>query len=163
MRVAGIDASTNKTGVAIMCDGVLEEYKLIDMHSETDTSIRIQKMMYEICSFLEWVDDLDAVIMEKSVLKTNIDTVQKLSNLSGGVMLYCYSRKLKWTNPTPSQWRAKIGMAQSNKIKRPALKRMAIDAVSKEYGIDVCDDVAEAILLARSAFDLPHIDVSVEK
>ena len=44
----------------------------------------------------------------------------------------------------------------SNKQKR----KEAICAVKQEYDLDVNDDVAESILLARSAFDLPKIDVS---
>ena len=36
----------------------------------------------------------------------------------------------------------------------------AILAVKNEYGINVNDDVAESILIARSAFNLPKIEIS---
>ena len=51
---------------------------------------------------------------------------------------------------------------QSKKVKREVLKAEAILAVKKEYGLDVNDDIAEAILLTRSAFDLPKIELSDE-
>ena len=67
-----------------------------------------------------------------------------------------------FNHPFPSEWRAKIGIEQSKKIKRETLKEEAILAVKNEYGINVNDDVAEAILIARSAFDLPKVNVSDE-
>jgi hypothetical protein len=42
-------------------------------------------------------------------------------------------------------------------VKREVLKAEAIAAVKQEYGIDVTDDEAESILIARSGFGLPKI------
>lgn len=159
MRIAGIDGSTNNTGVAIMKDGRLEFYTLIDLHKEKDAMKRIRQMLLKISEILDRYD-LDAVYMEKSVLKNNVDTVQKLANLAGGIMFYCASNGIEFHHPLPPEWRARIGIRQSSKIKREELKEEAIYAVKKEYGIDVNDDIAEAILIARSGFDLPKIDIS---
>lgn len=159
MVVAGIDGSTNSTGLSIMENGELKLYTLIDLHKEKDAMRRIQKMLLKICEILDQYD-IDAIYMEKSVLRSNVDTVQKLANLAGGIMLYCAKNNIKFNHPLPSEWRARIGIKQSNKIKREILKEEAILAVKNEYGIDVNDDVAEAILIARSAFDLPKINIS---
>lgn len=162
MRIAGIDGSTKNTGVSIMQDGELEFYTLIDFHKEKDAMLRIQNMWIEICKVLDQYD-IDAVYMEKSIDKKNIDTLQKLSYLAGGMMFYCVQRGIKFINPFPAEWRAKIGIIQSNKIKRDMLKAEAIIAVKKEYGIDVGDDVAESALIARSAFDLPPIEFTEDE
>lgn len=160
MWVAGIDASTNKSGVAIMCDGILEYYTLIDLHKEKDAMKRIRMMMQKICEVLS-VYRLDKVYIEKSICKGgNVDTTKKLSYLSGGIMLYCAQNDIEFVNPLPSEWRRKIGLNQSSKIKRDELKEEAILTVKKEYGINVGDDESEAILIARSAFDLPCISIS---
>lgn len=159
MVVAGIDGSTNSSGLCIMKDGELKFRTLIDLHKEKNAMKRIQNMLLKICEILDQYD-VDAVYMEKSVLKTNVDTVQKLANLAGGIMLYCAKNNIEFNHPLPSEWRAKIGIKQSNKIKREVLKEEAILAVKNEYGINVNDDVAEAILIARSAFDLPKINIS---
>ena len=160
VRVAGIDASTNKSGVSIMCDGALEYYILIDLHKEKDVMKRISMMMVKICEIINEYD-VDQIYMEKSICKGgNVDTTQKLSFLMGGIMLYCAQNKIEFINPLPSEWRKKIGLCQSSKVKRDELKEEAICAVKQEYDLDVNDDVAESILLARSAFDLPKIDVS---
>lgn len=159
MLVCGIDGSTTSTGVSIMRDGKLEFYKLIDLHKEKDAMKRIQKMLLQICEILGRYE-LDAVYMEKSILKSNVDTVQKLANLAGGIMLYCAQNGIEFNHPLPPEWRKKIGIKQSSKIKREVLKEQAILAVKNEYGINVNDDIAESVLIARSAFDLPRIEVS---
>ena len=159
MRVVGIDASTNMSGIAVMRDGVLEHYTLIDLHKEKDAMKRIPMMMIKICEVLDKYN-IDAIHMEKSILKSNTDALQKLSNLAGAIMFYCAKNEIEFVNPFPSEWRKKIGITQSSKVKREVLKQEAIYAVKMEYELDVNDDIAEAILLARSAFNLPKLNVS---
>lgn len=162
MLIAGIDGSTKNTGVSIMRDGKLEFYTLIDFHKEKDAIKRIQNMWIEISKILDTYKP-DSVYMEKSIDKKNIDTLQKLSYLAGGVMFYCTQNNIEFVNPFPSEWRAKIGIKQSNKIKRDVLKAEAILAVKKEYGIDVNDDIAESILICRSAFDIPEVEITEDE
>ena len=162
MVVAGIDASTNKTGICIFKDGEYVTHTLIDCHKEKDAMKRIPMMANQICEYLNGFDDVDLIIMERSVLRSNIDTVQKLSNLAGAVMLYAYQNDIKFENPVPSSWRKKIGLEQSKNVKREVLKLEAIKAVRQEYGMDLSDDEAESLLLARSGFDLPKIEIRAE-
>ena len=159
MVVAGIDGSPNSTGLSIIENGKLKFYTLIDLRKEKDAMKRIQNMLLKICEILDQYD-IDAVYMEKSVLRSNVDTVQKLANLAGGIMLYCAKNNIEFNHPLPSEWRARIGIKQSNKIKREVLKEEAVLAVKNEYGIDVNDDISESILIARSAFNLPKINIS---
>lgn len=162
MKVVGIDGSTNKTGIAVFEDGKYITHTLIDCHKITDAYERIPKMAIEIYKYLDGVDNIDAIIMEKSVLKTNVAAVQKLSNLAGAIMVYAYQKGIKFEHPIPTEWRKKIGLQQSPKIKRDVLKAEAILAVKQEYGLDVTDDEGESILLARSGFDLPKITITEE-
>lgn len=162
MKIIGIDASTNKTGICTFCDGKYITHTLIDCHKEKDVTKRIPMMSNKICEYLDSIDNVDVIIMEKSVLRSNVDTVQKLSAIAGAVMLYAYQHNIKFENPVPSEWRKKIGLEQSKNVKREVLKLEAIKAVQQEYGIEVTDDEAESILLARSGFDLPKINIRVE-
>ena len=159
MIIAGIDASTNCTGIAIFCDGTYITHTLIDLHKIKDPDVRIPKMMQEICKYLDGYQ-VDKIIMEKSMLKTNIDTVQKLSNLAGAVMFYAVSRGIEFKHLYPSEWRKVVGLRQSSKIKREVLKAEAIAAVKQEYNMELTDDESEAILLARSGFNLPKIVIN---
>ena len=95
--------------------------------------------------------------------RQNVDTVQKLSNIAGAVMLYAAQHDIEFENPVPSVWRKRIGLQQSNKIKRTALKLEAVQAVKQEYDMNVTDDEAESILIARSGYKLPTIEVKADE
>lgn len=162
MIVAGIDASTTATGVCIMQDGELIYRTLIAISSgkEKDAEKRIKMMLIKMCDILNQYD-IDAVYMEKAICKGgNVDVTIKLAYLSGGMYLYCAQNGIEFHNPLPSEWRKRIGISQGRGVKRETQKEEAIFAVKREYGINVNDDVAESILIARSAFDLPKIEVS---
>lgn len=161
MRIAGIDASSNKTGIAIFCDGEYVEHTFIDLHLIKDPDKRIPKMMVEICKYIK-KHSVNKIIMEKSMMKNNIDTVQKLSNIAGAVMLYAATKGIEFQHVYPSEWRKTVGLQQSTQIKREVLKEEAVQAVKQEYGMDVTDDEAEALLIARSGFDLPKIEIEVD-
>lgn len=156
MKVIGIDASTNKTGIAIFQDTKYVEHTLIDLHKIKDAGERIPKMMLAICNYLD-KHKADKIIMEESVMTTNISTVKMLASLAGAVMYYAASHDIEFELTLPTHWRKKIGLSQSNKIKREILKAEAMAAVKQEYGMDLTDDECESILIARSGFDLPKI------
>ena len=156
MRIVGVDASTNYTGIAVFEDGKYITHTLIDLHKITDSSLRIKKMMQAICLYIS-EQKPDRIIMEESVMTTNVAAVKMLSNLAGAVMYYALSNNIDFQLILPTAWRKKIGLSQSSKIKREVLKAEAIAAVKQEYGMDVTDDEAEATLIARSGFDLPKI------
>lgn len=162
MIVAGIDASTTATGVAIMQGGELLYYELIaiDSKKEKDAYKRIKEMLTRICAILNQYK-IDKVYMEKAICKGgNVDITIKLAYLSGGMSLYCIQKDIEFNNPLPSEWRKVVGIPNGRGVVRSTQKAMAIQAVKDEYGIDVGDDVAEAICLARSAFKLPKFNIA---
>ena len=161
MVVAGIDASTTATGVAIMNDGELLYYELIaiDSKKEKDAYKRIKEMLIRISKILDRYK-IEKVYMEKAICKGgNVDITIKLAYLSGGMSLYCIQKDIEFNNPTPSEWRSSVGIPNGRGILRETQKKTAIKAVQDWYGIDVGDDVAEAMLLARSAFKLPKLQI----
>ena len=156
MVICGIDASSNKTGIAIFEDGKYIEHKLIDLHKIKDSHERIPKMMLAICEYLG-KHQIDKIIIEESMMTNNILTVKMLASIAGAVMYYAASHGIEFQLDLPSVWRKRIGLTQG-RAKRETLKAEAIEAVKQEYGLRVSDDIAEAILIARSGFDLPKID-----
>lgn len=160
MIVAGIDGSTKKTGIAIMKDNELIFCTLIDLSDEKkDFMKRIQNMLFKIGKVLDQYD-IDEIHMEKAFNNANVQTTMMLANIAGGVMFYCANNKIKFVHPEPSEWRAKIGIRTGRGVKRDVLKAEAIKLVKDEYGIVVGDDVAESVLIARSAFDLPKVSIT---
>lgn len=164
MVVVGIDASTKATGLSIMNDGKLIYYTLIAIDSKEvpDAYERIKKMFVKICEILDKYE-FDAMYMEKAICKGgNVDVTIKLAYLSGGMSLYCIQRNIEFHNPTPSEWRKIVGIKNGRGVLRDEQKAQAMQAVKYEYGIDVGDDIAEATLIARSAFKLPKIKIEDE-
>ena len=162
MLIAGVDASTKATGISIMSDGELIYYTLIaiDAKKEKDAYKRISQMFVKIIEVLDKYN-LDAIYMEKAICKGgNVDVTIKLAYLSGGISLYCVQNNIEFHNPTPSEWRKKVGISNGRGVKREMQKEEAILAVKNEYGIDVGDDISEATLIARSAFDLPNVNLA---
>lgn len=162
MIVAGIDASTTATGVSVMDDGKLVHHELITINSrkEPDAENRIKTMLVKICEILDKYK-IDALYMEKAICKGgNVDVTIKLAYLSGGMSLYCMQNDIEFHNPNPPAWRKIVGISQGRGVKREVQKAEAIKAVKDEYGVDEGDDVAESILLARSAFDLPKLNIT---
>lgn len=162
MVVAGIDASTTATGVSIMENAELKQHFLIEINprKEKDAEKRIKIMLAKICEILAQYD-IDAVYIEKAICKGgNVDVTIKLAYLSGGIYCYCVQNDIEFHNPQPSAWRKTVGIAQGRGVKRDTQKAEAIKGVKDEYGLDVGDDVAESILLARSAFDLPKLNIT---
>lgn len=156
MIIAGIDGATNKTGISIFKDGKYIEHTLIDLHLMKNPDIRIPKMMKEICDYIGKYN-VDKIIMEESMMTNNIDTVKKLSNVAGAVMYYATSNNIEFEFVLPSEWRKIIGLRQGRGIPKEILKSEAIMAVKQEYGMDLTNDEAEAILIARSGFKLSKI------
>ena len=154
MRIIGIDGATKKSGIAVFDDGKYVTHKLLSFSG--DPEVRIPKMMMAICSFIKEYKP-DKIIMEQSLLTNNVKTVKQLANLAGAVMFYCHSKNIPFEHPYPSEWRAKIGLTQGARVKKEVLKAEAIAAVKQEYGMSLTDDEAEAVLIARSGFDLPQI------
>lgn len=152
MIVVGIDGSTNCTGISVMDDGTLIDYKVIDLHKISDADIRIGGMLHYLSEYLDKFKEIDIILMEESILKNNVSTVKLLSYLMGGVMFYALQRDICFKRVLPTQWRAKVGIEQNKNIKRAQLKENAIRIVHEKYGIDVSDDIAESILIAASEF-----------
>lgn len=158
MKIVGIDAATQKSGIAFFKDCKYIEHSLIDLHTEKETMMRIPHMINEICIKLDAYKP-DRILMEETMLSSNIDTLKKLAYLAGGVMTYAYKNNIDFQLILPTEWRKRVGLQQSKKIKREVLKDEAIKAVLQEYKINVTNDEAESILIARSGFDLPKINI----
>ena len=156
MILCGIDASTNKTGIAIFDNGRYIEHTLIDLHKFKDAGERIPKMMLAICNYLD-KHKIDQIIMEESIMTTNVSTVKMLASIAGAIMCYAAKNNIEFQLDLPTAWRRRIGLTQGRSVKRDVLKAEAIAAVKQEYNMYLTDDECEAILIARSGFDLPKI------
>lgn len=152
MKIAGIDASTKVTSLALIEDGKLKYYCSIDFSKEKDVDVRIDGMLQEADKILKkW--DVHVVFIESPWMGNNMQTAMKLAFVIGGIRHICLETGAGFNLIMPSEWRRVIGLPTGKK-KREELKREAIAYVSKVYGIDVKEDEAEAICICEAANEL---------
>lgn len=146
MRFCGIDASSKKTGICLLIDGELSEYKLLDYSFYDDTEKRMELMCNALLKQLNKYNP-DCLYIEDSWNAMNVETTKLLTRIMGVTYAWCLSKKREWHSILPSQWRKYCGIQQGKK-KRKELKQASIDYVKEKYGIDVGNDEADSIALA---------------
>ena len=161
MRIIGIDASTNKTGISCFEGSTYKEHVLIDLHKIKDSNIRVSQMIRQIKQQLDKYSP-DLIVMEECLMTTNIKVVKLLSYLAGAIISWADDNNAEFKFQLPTEWRKRVGIIQGPKTKREQLKADAIAMVKEKFNIDVTDDEAEGILIAYSMFcknDVDGIDI----
>ena len=148
MKICGIDASTKKTGIALLEDGKLIDYRLLD-YSREYLEKRMRNMLADIHSVLSYYEP-DFIRCEDVWIDKNADTAKILARLGGGIYMWAVINNTNFAYIIPSHWRKIVGLP--GKGNRTELKKLAIKKVKSDYGLDVTDDIAEAILIGASGF-----------
>lgn len=148
MKVLSIDASTKSTGIALFENKELKHYTCITA-SSNDLAIRIKKMVIEIDKILS-KHEVDIIVLEEVRPEQelqNIKTHKALMYLQGALFLLVKEnyKHIKIEFLYPNEWRSKCGIKTGPGIRRPSLKPLDIKFVKETYGLDVNDDIADAI------------------
>ena len=148
MKTISIDASTKSTGIAYFEDTKLIAYDCFTA-SSNDLIKRIQKITGGINEFLNKYP-ADKIILEEVRPENglqNIQTHRALMWLQAAIAFVLHENhpKTKIEYVYPSQWRAACGIKNGRGIRRDSQKAGDIKFVKETYGIDVNDDIADAI------------------
>lgn len=95
----------------------------------------------------EWEPEF--VLLEDIQQQRNVNTFKSLSMLLGVLQVALEERGIKHEVVHVQRWRAKSQIYAKN---RAEAKRMAQTLVEELYGIKVCQDISESILLGRFYF-----------
>jgi len=165
MFYLALDLSTKSSGYA-----VFEDKKLIDYGCITATSSnvwhRIDKMIVELEDKILQKYQFSHIYIEDVYpedVKGNLTVWRTLTYLQGFVLHLLDKYDLKSTFFTASEWRAKCGIHTGRGIKRDSLKPRDIAFVKNQFGLDVNDDVADAICLGCAAMGITPIQPEVSK
>ena len=143
MRLVTCDTSTTCSGMAFFNNGKLEDYAELKP-KEKDINERMYIMADLIQTGLkQWKPDV-VFIETPQGHGANVKLARNLGMMLGVVMGWCAANQVEFHEVAPSQWRSWAGWSQG-KLTRPELKKMSIEKVNEKYGIDVGDDVADAI------------------
>ena len=143
-----IDASTKSSGWAIFENTQLTNYGVITATS-SNLYKRIDKMTIEIDKLVEQYQLTDVVIEEvlPADVRNNNNVFKALIYLQGFICHTLDKHKIIPIFIVASHWRKICGIKTGSSIKRESLKPKDIAFVKKEYGIDVNDDIADAICI----------------
>lgn len=146
MIILAIDASTKSTGYAVIQNKKILKSGCINDQS-ADTLERIQYMKKELQKVIKEYHPTDVVIEDilPEDVRSNQKTFKALIYLQAALVFLLHDYKLTPTLYTASHWRALVGIHTGRGIKREQLKAASIQLVEKNYGLQVNDDVADAI------------------
>lgn len=148
-RVIGFDNASHNMGVAIYDDGKLVYYDLLQF-TKGNAIQRLNSIrdMLEDTILLEWQPDV--VQIEGIQHQNSYATYEVLIKLHGLFEMACDRFGVCFESTRSSQWRSHHNI---NKRNRSADKKAAIQKVKEMYDLNVGDDVAEAILIAKYRVD----------
>lgn len=142
-RLVSADTSTTCTGLALYVDGELKDYAELKPKNK-DIEQRMYNMAWLIQLKLnEWKPDI-VYIETPQGHGANVKLARNLGEMLGVVLGWCSVNNAQFNEVAPSQWRAWAEFKQG-KLERQDLKKLSIKAVKDRHGIDVGDDVADAI------------------
>ena len=148
MRILSLDASTKSTGCAIFNDEKLEAYYCLTA-SSSDLINRIKKIIPQLEQVL--IDHpVEKIILEEVRPEgglQNIKTHKALMYLQAAIAFLVHERfkNVEIDYIYPNEWRKICGIKTGAGVRRETLKPKDIAFVKQTYGIDVNDDIADAI------------------
>lgn len=160
MRTLAIDASSKSTGIALFEQSKLSYYECITASSD-DFINRIEKMVKRIRQLYDSYEP-DIVIMEQ-VLPRDVNNNQNIYKiliyLQAAIAIELHRSGVIIDFVVASHWRKQCGIKTGPTMKRKDLKQASQKLVKAIYGIEVNDDISDAICLGiaylsehRSAF-----------
>ena len=143
MKTLALDASSTCSGWSLFNDGQSVTSGYIDLKKDKNSEHRIYEMAKQIGDLIT-LHNPDKIILEDTMMASNVATIKMLSNLAGAIKFYCYMHNYPIEMIMPSSWRSLLGI-QEKGAKRNELKAKAVNLIQEQLGLDYFEeDRAEA-------------------
>ena len=153
IKILSIDASTKSTGIAIFENKKLIHYECITAASD-NLFKRIKKMQSRVKEILQENEDIKRIYIEDVLpedVKGNRTVFKALMYLQGYLCEVFKDFNITPDFIFPNEWRAQCGIHTGRGIRRDPLKVEDVKFVKEKFGIDVNDDIADAICIGYAA------------
>ena len=144
-RLVAFDQATHNTGFACFDGPDLRNYGLLEA-SDKDSDARLDEMAVQIRDLIRRYNP-KFVVFEGVLFQKSPNALIMLANLQGIIRGICQERGCGYAVYAPTAWRRLMGIKQGTGITRDKLKVQAIELVRSAYGIEVAEDVCEAICI----------------
>lgn len=149
IRIISIDQASAVSAFAVFEDDRLVKYNIIELKKMKDTHTRVEEMIRKLNdSILE--NKPDHVVFEDVSLQTNVSTLILLAQIQGAIMNTCVVNNITYSIYKPTIWRKILSFRQSKNVKRPELKQQAKDFVKGKYGLELKEDICDAICIGEA-------------
>ena len=144
MKVLGLDLSTTSTGYCIMEDNKILAYGVIKPKKSLDVIDRTIYIENEIKSIIK-AKSVEYVCIEDLVSFRNAYATKGLAGLLMHIQIELRKKDMLVITVRPTEWRKGIVKGKT----RAEQKASGKEYVLEKYGLNVGDDEADAILVAR--------------
>ena len=146
-RIIAFDQATEHFGLSIWDNGELVFYSLYNFTGDLVSRLLKIKQFIQQIVIDSWKPDF--IIMEDIQQQHGaIITYKILAMLLGVIEVTCKENNIKYEVVSPNTWRKYAGTCGKN---RKEEKILSVAKVKEKFGINVSDDVAEAILIGNYA------------
>lgn len=157
LKILSFDQSTKLSAYSWWIDGKYIESNYIDLHKMKDTSERVRAMGVELCKVIKKYNP-DKVVLEEVAQQSNALTLKLLARIQGIIIGFCAAHNIETYIIEPSKWRATLHFHQGSGVKRKELKEQAIQHVKDVYGLELLEDICEAICIGIAAHKIYNFD-----
>lgn len=140
----GLDMSSSNTGYCIRKDEEIIEYGDINFKHK-DFKVRCIEIINQISQLCK-DSEIEFIVFEDVQNGKQTHATKVLSFLQGALVYMAEYNKISYIPMPIDIWRKNVGIKSR---KREEQKQEAIDLVKSKYGIDVNEDIAEAILISE--------------
>ena len=161
-KMISLDTSTTASGWAYWENATLTEYGelLHNAKKEKDIELRLNAMSRDLIELLEKYQP-DIIVIELTAAPKGAQTQRSLTELIGVVRGWAAFHDTDFVRVRPSHWR-KLAKQYCERefhgeitlpTERSQLKCWSMDVVKKQYGIQVDDNISDAILIGISRIE----------
>ena len=144
--MVSLDISTTSTGYAVYNNGILALSGVIKA-DEKSMYVRQMIMIKNIQKLLKQYQPL-IVVAEEATPTRNAKVARSLAIVCGSAVGWCIENHAEVVLYKPTEWRKLVcDEGETAPFRRVDAKAWAVQKVLEIFGLEVCDDEAEAILI----------------
>lgn len=146
-RVVAIDGATRISGMALVVNGELIDYGRIDLsNSNESTEDRLLLMGKRIWQALNvWKPN---IIYIEEPQGDSFKVSGMIHQIIGFAKAWAVLNGAYIETISPAEWRKYLNFRQGRNVKRSELKQQSMQYVQDLFGINVIDDISDAICIA---------------
>lgn len=150
MKILAFDQATNITAWCVWNSKRPVKYDMIQLDKDDPVDVRIAQMSDDIRKLI-YKEMPTLIAIEDVNYQRNAQVLIGLARLQGHIMRIAMDVGVPVVIYKPSVWRKVVGIKSGRGVKRQELKDAAMALIKEKYGIDVPEDIAEAICIGECA------------